>query len=122
MVNTLHIIYRAPFIDIDGTFTISEELKAPDLKPNQNSNRSTNLSLNELDRQIAVKGNAWFDQEWTSQLFDKTTLGWDWFSLHLDNGDKIMAFRMRLQGQPDYITGTYIKADGSTTTLMPSDY
>jgi predicted secreted hydrolase len=113
--------YSAPFIDIDGTFTISEELKAPDLKPNQNSNRSSNLSLNELDRQIAVKGNAWFDQEWTSQLFDKTTLGWDWLSLHLENGDKIMAFRMRLQGQPDYITGTYIKADGSTTTLMPSD-
>ncbi len=109
--------YSAPFIDIDGTFAMSGALTPPDL----NSNSNPNLSLNELDRQIAVKGNAWFDQEWTSQLFDPATLGWDWLSLHLDNGDKIMAFRMRLQGQPDYITGTYIESDGSTTTLMPSD-
>jgi predicted secreted hydrolase len=68
-----------------------------------------------------VKGKAWFDQEWTSQLFDQSTLGWDWLSLHLDNGDKIMAFRMRLKESEDYITGTYIQANGSTTTLLPSD-
>ena len=109
--------YSAPFINIDGTFTISEALTAPRLNTDSNSN----ISINELDRQIAVKGNAWFDQEWTSQLFDQATLGWDWLSLHLDNGDKIMAFRMRLQGQPDFITGTYIESDGSTTTLMPSE-
>jgi len=99
--------YSAPFITVDGTFTMSETL--------------TNSAPSNLEKQIAVKGSAWFDQEWTSQLFDQATLGWDWFSLHLDNGDKIMAFRMRLQGQPDYITGTYIKSDGSTTTLMPQD-
>ncbi len=52
---------------------------------------------------------------------DRTTLGWDWLSLHLDNGDKIMDFQMRLQDQPDYITGTYINADGSSVTIMPSD-
>ena len=109
--------YSAPFINIDGTFTIRESLSAPDLSTDSNSNPN----LNDSDRQIAVRGNAWFDQEWTSQLFDQATMGWDWFSLHLDNGDKIMAFRMRLQGQPNYITGTYIEADGSTTTLMPSD-
>jgi predicted secreted hydrolase len=90
--------YSAPFIKVEGTFTLSDSGK-----------------------QIAVNGNAWFDQEWTSQLLDQTTLGWDWLSLHLDNGDKIMAFQMRLQDQADYITGTYIDADGSTTTLMPSD-
>ena len=105
--------YSAPFINIDGTFTMSEALTPSGLNPVSNTN--------ELDRQITVKGNAWFDQEWTSQLFDQATLGWDWLSLHLDNGDKIMAFRMRLQGQPDYITGSYIESDGSTTTLLPSD-
>ncbi len=107
--------YSAPFINIDGTFTTSETLTPSVLNSVPNSN------LNELDSQIAVKGKAWFDQEWTSQFFDQATLGWDWLSLHLDNGDKIMAFRMRLQGQPDYVTGTYINSDGSTTRLMPSD-
>ena len=105
--------YSAPFINVNGTFTMTEAHTNSDLNPNPNTNK--------LDRKIAVKGNAWFDQEWTSQLFDQATLGWDWFSLHLDNGDKIMAFRMRLQGQPDYITGTYIESDGSATTLMPSE-
>jgi predicted secreted hydrolase len=92
-------------------------------KINENAadNIEKNIDLIENKKQIAINGNAWFDQEWTSQLLDQATLGWDWLSLHLDNGDKIMAFQMRLQDQPDYITGTYIDADGSSTTLMPSD-
>ena len=32
-----------------------------------------------------------------------------------------MAFRMRIQDQDDYVTGTYIHADGSTIMLKPSD-
>jgi predicted secreted hydrolase len=68
-----------------------------------------------------VQGKAWFDQEWTSQLLDQNTLGWDWMSLHLDNGSKIMAFQMRLANQNDYITGTFIEADGSSQTLKGSD-
>ncbi|MFT6702249.1 MAG: putative secreted hydrolase [Pseudomonadales bacterium] len=90
--------YSAPFIQAEGKLSFS------------NSNIST-----------SVTGNAWFDQEWTSQLFDSATLGWDWLSLHLDNGDKIMAFRMRLEGQPDYITGTYINAIGESQILLPND-
>ena len=92
--------YSAPFINIEGKLS---------------------TGVNEKQTHIAVKGRAWFDQEWTSQLFDQATLGWDWLSLHLDNGDKIMAFRMRLKGQEDYITGTYISADGLAMTLSPSD-
>ncbi len=116
--------YSAPFIQVEGKLTMSKESILPNVIDEYESMgksiESENAKVAPL-KQIAVKGNAWFDQEWTSQLFDPATLGWDWLSLHLDNGDKIMAFRMRLQGQPDYITGTYIQADGSTTTLMPSD-
>jgi len=64
-----------------------------------------------------LKGNAWYDHEWTSQLVDENVLGWDWFSLHLNSGDKIMVFRLRIEGKPDYFTGTYIEASGHTTTL-----
>ena len=107
--------YSAPFIEVEGTFTISKTLI------HSNLNELGKQADNSNEDEIAIKGNAWFDQEWTSQLLDQATLGWDWLSLHLDNGDKIMAFQMRLQGQPDYITGTYIDANGSSTTLMPSD-
>jgi predicted secreted hydrolase len=125
--------YSAPFIEVEGTFTMSDELifsnyhehgePIDNSKINENAadNIEKNIDLIENKKQIAINGNAWFDQEWTSQLLDQATLGWDWLSLHLDNGDKIMAFQMRLQDQPDYITGTYIDADGSSTTLMPSD-
>jgi predicted secreted hydrolase len=125
--------YSAPFIDVEGTFTMSDELIfANHHQHNQpiNNNKENEIAADKVEKspdpienvkQITVNGNAWFDQEWTSQLLDQTTLGWDWLSLHLDNGDKIMAFQMRLQDQPDYITGTYINADGSSVTIMPSD-
>nr|WP_136250569.1 lipocalin-like domain-containing protein [Ningiella ruwaisensis] len=71
--------------------------------------------------QVSVSGSAWYDHEWTSTLLDETTQGWDWMSLHLDNGDKLMAFRMRLNNQKDYVTGTYIFADGAYETLLPHE-
>ena len=91
--------YSAPFISVEGYVQ----------KPNSASSV------------VRVQGKAWFDQEWTSQLLEQNTLGWDWMSLHLDNGSKIMAFQMRLANQNDYITGTFIEADGSSQTLKGSD-
>ena len=116
--------YSAPFIHAEGKLTTSKKAIFSHIDNEYEPAKESMVSESFKDttlKQIAVKGNAWFDQEWTSQLFDQATLGWDWLSLHLDNGDKIMAFRMRLQDQPDYITGTYVQTDGSTTTLMPSD-
>ncbi|MBF7074822.1 carotenoid 1,2-hydratase [Glaciecola sp. MH2013] len=99
--------YSAPFIEIEGritpVFNDSESTRSSDLLP------------------MKVQGKAWFDQEWTSQLLDEETLGWDWLSLHLDNGEKIMAFRMRLASQEDYITGTLISPTGKAKHLTPSD-
>lgn len=93
--------YSAPFIDVSGTLTFKADDGSSEL--------------------ITVNGNAWFDQEWTSQLLDTNTLGWDWLSLHLDNGSKLMAFRMRLNNQPNFITGSFISANGVQTTLLPGD-
>jgi predicted secreted hydrolase len=91
--------YSAPFISIEGELTqaIDTVTTAP----------------------IKLKGQAWFDQEWTSQLLDTGTQGWDWLSLHLDDGNKIMAFRMRLKNQDDYVTGSYITSTGEQITLQP---
>jgi predicted secreted hydrolase len=93
--------YSAPFISIEG-----------ELSPVLDS--VTNAP-------IKLKGQAWFDQEWTSQLLDTNTQGWDWLSLHLDDGSKVMAFRMRLKNQDDYVTGSYITNTGEQVTLLPSD-
>ena len=93
--------YSAPFIQIEGTID--------------------NIEGKTLAKPIRLTGHGWFDQEWTSQLLDNSTEGWDWLSLHLDDGSKIMAFRMRLKDQEDYITGSYITDMGQQLTLEPND-
>lgn len=84
--------YSLPFIDIQGS-----------------------LQLN--NRTHTLKGIGWYDHEWTSELASKDALGWDWFSLHLDNGDKLMAFRMHVNEAAPYVTGTYIRQGGQKYTL-----
>ncbi|WP_036551319.1 lipocalin-like domain-containing protein [Neptunomonas japonica] len=77
---------------------------------------------------VAVRGQAWLDREWSSQLLSASQIGWDWFSLHLDSGARLMAFRLRGGGKnhDDYLSGSWIKPDGevmpldgSTLTLVP---
>jgi len=66
-----------------------------------------------------VSGRAWLDREWSSQLLGPGQSGWDWFSLHLAGGAKLMAFRLRGAGRSggDYLSGSWIAADGTVTPL-----
>ncbi len=80
-------------------------------------------------RDIAVSGRGWLDREWSSQPLAPDQLGWDWFSLHLDDGAKVMLYRMRNRTAPPFVTGTWITADGTATplrsgqiTLSPRDW
>ncbi len=42
-----------------------------------------------------LRGEAWFDHEWSSELLDARAEGWDWVGLHLTDGSSLMAFRIR---------------------------
>ena len=77
-----------------------------------------------------VSGRAWLDREWSSQLLSEAQQGWDWLSLHLADGTKLMAFRLRggaagggeTQGDTgDYLSGSLISADGTLTPLGPTE-
>ncbi|WP_417614851.1 lipocalin-like domain-containing protein [Oceanisphaera sp.] len=72
--------------------------------------------------QVAVSGRAWLDREWSSQLLSASQTGWDWFSLHLDSGARLMAFRLRGGGEnhDDYISGSWITPNGEVTPLHAS--
>jgi len=72
------------------------------------------------DEQFSVTGDAWLDREWSSQPLSEDQEGWDWFSLHLDQGDKLMLFRLRHRQSQDYFSGTYISADGTAHPLRPN--
>ena len=42
-----------------------------------------------------VKGVAWLDHEWSSELLAAEAVGWDWLGANLEGGGALMAFRIR---------------------------
>lgn len=66
-----------------------------------------------------VSGQAWMDREWSSQPLASDQTGWDWLSLHLDSGEKVMVFRLRQTDGGDYFAGNWIAGDGRSTRLSP---
>lgn len=62
---------------------------------------------------VEVTGRAWLDREWSSQPLAESQTGWDWFSLHLSDGAKLMVYRLRDSAGPDYVPGAWVAPDGS---------
>ncbi|MEH6560083.1 MAG: lipocalin-like domain-containing protein [Marinobacter sp.] len=69
---------------------------------------------------LEVKGKGWFDREWSSQLLKTGQQGWDWFALHLDSGDKLMAFRLR-DKNGSFRSGTWLPAGGDPVPLSSEE-
>jgi len=59
------------------------------------------------------------DREWSSQILAPDQKGWDWFSLHLSDGSKVMLFRLR--GNLTYLSGNWIMPNGDTTALTANE-
>jgi len=95
-------------------------------------------AINVDGKAINVKGNGWFDHEWTSHLANNQAMGWDWFSLHLSDGSKLMAFRMHAANKSEkvrkdndkhgenhvnevFTTASYITENGNKETLSQND-
>jgi predicted secreted hydrolase len=73
------------------------------------------------DTPVEVTGQAWMDREWSSQPLAADQTGWDWFALHLADGEKLMLYRMRQNDGQDYISGSWILPDASKRQLGPQD-
>ena len=94
--------YSQPFINAEGTLNIE-------------------------GNSVQVKGKGWFDHEWTSHLANSEAMGWDWFSLHLNDGSKLMAFRMHAMNEnmknskskhsEIFTTASYIAENGTKETI-----
>ena len=66
---------------------------------------------------VDVAGQGWLDREWSSQPLTSTQTGWDWVSLHLEGGAKLMGYRLRDQDGSAFTVGTWIMADGTPEPL-----
>lgn len=66
---------------------------------------------------VAVKGEGWFDREWSSQAMSEHQTGWDWFSLHLDDGRALMLYQLRSTQHDPFVFGSLSWPDGRSIAL-----
>jgi predicted secreted hydrolase len=72
----------------------------------------------------SVRGESWFDHEWSSSQLGEDEVGWDWLCLQWEDGAELMLYRMRLANgemEPSS-SGTWISPEGATTHLRASDF
>jgi predicted secreted hydrolase len=73
------------------------------------------------DKPIEVTGQAWMDREWSSQPLAANQTGWDWLSLHVGNGEKLMLFRLRQADGQHFISGKWFSPDGKERQIVSSE-
>lgn len=64
-----------------------------------------------------VEGSSWMDHEFGTSFLEEEQVGWDWFSIQLDDGRDLMLFEIRRRdGSVDpRSSATLIEADGRAT-------
>ncbi len=65
---------------------------------------------------VSVIGQGWLDREWSSQPLSERQTGWDWLSLILEDGTRLMGYRMRDTGG-DFTAASWIMPDGTVDVL-----
>ena len=73
------------------------------------------------DKPHAVTGLAWMDREWSSQPLASDQTGWDWLSLHLTAGEKLMLYRLRQKDGHNDLYGNWIEPDGRSIEIASAD-
>lgn len=70
---------------------------------------------------VRVRGLGWLDREWSTSALGADQVGWDWFSLQLDNGEDLMWYRLRrADGSADpWSRGSLVTNDGTLVPLAP---
>lgn len=70
-----------------------------------------------------VRGESWFDHEWSTSALGADIVGWDWFALQLSDGREVMLYQFRrADGSMGALSaGTLVQPDGSITHLGASD-
>jgi predicted secreted hydrolase len=71
-----------------------------------------------------VTGLAWKDHEYSTSALSAGAIGWDWFSLQLDDGSGLMLFEIRREdgSLEAYSAGSYIFPDGTVQHLSLGDW
>ena len=76
------------------------------------------------ERTLQVRGRAWLDHEWSTQVITQAQVGWDWFGLQLDGGEDLMIGQLRRQdgARDPYDGGVRVEPDGAYRILRAADF
>lgn len=71
-----------------------------------------------------VSGLAWMDHEWSTSALSGQQIGWDWFSIQLDDGSELMLYNVRNgDGSLDpFSSGAFIPASGAAQRLAAGEF
>lgn len=72
--------------------------------------------------QLAVQGESWMDQEFGSNQLGPQQVGWDWFSVQLDDGRELMLYLLRDKDGVDFALGTLVGAEGAPRYLERGEF
>lgn len=78
-----------------------------------------------IDEQAhAVSGLSWMDHEYSTSALSSDQVGWDWFSIQLDDGSELMLFQLREEdgGIAEFSSGSVIAPDGTVRSLSREDF
>lgn len=73
---------------------------------------------------LAVEGLSWMDHEFASDQLQRDQIGWDWFSIQLDDGREVMLYLLRRKdgGVTPESSGSVIERDGRVRYLPLSAF
>ena len=75
-------------------------------------------------RPLEITGSGWMDHEFSSELLEPETVGWDWFSLQMNDGTELMLFMLRRKDgtMAPASSGTFVTATGGSRHLALDDF
>ena len=85
---------------------------------------ATTGSLTINGESFDVTGTSWMDHEFGSSDLGNDQVGWDWFSIQLEDNTELMLYRMRrADGSSDLASsGTIVSKDGRARHLTVTDF
>jgi predicted secreted hydrolase len=132
-----HLIARNDAISIDlvllqGKLPVRHGRNGFSQKGSQSGNASLYYSMTRMPtsgqlsfegRNYSVAGLTWMDHEFGTSFLEEGQVGWDWFSIQLEDGTDLMLFQLRrVDGQVDsHSSGTWVDAAGHATPLQMGD-
>ncbi len=76
------------------------------------------------DKTYRVTGISWMDHEFSSNQLSDGQIGWDWFSVQLDNNTELMIYQIRKRNGAieQNSSGTWVDTNARSMHLILSDY